>query len=202
MTEIVTLADDGRAYLVAGERYPRVTTVCQAFDSWAGIPADVLEAARDRGDAVHYACELFDHGVLDMDSLPEEIIGYVKAWQDFRAVTGFHPDVIEALVSHPTYRYAGRLDRVGRFARGLRRQRVTTGAALVDIKTGAPTPAWGPQTAAYAAAYRGEKIRARYCVQLSADGTWRLHALDEPSDLSVFLAALTVINFQRRHGLA
>lgn len=196
------LSDDGRAYVVAGESYPRVTTVCQSFDSWSGVPADVLEAARDRGDAVHYACELFDLGTLDMRSLPDEIVGHVKAWQDFRATTGFCPEVIEELVVSAAYRYAGRLDRIGRFARGSRNKRVTTGAALLDIKTGAPTPAWGPQTAAYAAAYQGGKIRARYCVQLSDDGTWRIHTQNEPSDFSVFLAALTVINFQRRHGLA
>ena len=37
----------------------------------------------DRGTAVHKACELYDKGILDEDSLDPEVVGYLEAYKKF-----------------------------------------------------------------------------------------------------------------------
>lgn len=192
-------------YTLDGQPVPHVTQVTDALSSYYGVPADVLQRKAEIGDAVHYACELHDQGDLDEASLPAEIRGYVAAWQQFRRQTGFAPTYIEQPVASAKYRYAGTLDRLGVFHRHARVRPIDL--CLLDLKTTfSILPAVGPQTAAYAHAWNeslppSQCARHRFAVQLKPDGGYRLHHCTDASDLSVFLSALSLVNWKRRHNL-
>lgn len=191
-------------YLLQGVQVPNVTLITDSLASYAGIPAGVLEKARQRGEAVHYATELYDRGELDMASVPDSIMGYLNAWARFRDETGFTPfeDGIEAKVYSPTYRYAGTLDRAGTFER-MKRIRPSV-PVLLDLKaTYTILAAVEPQTAGYMQAWnetRTPKLQRRFAVHLKKDGAYTLHECREPSDLSVFTSALTCHNWKARNA--
>lgn len=179
---------DTHAYTRGGIVIPHVTGVIGWMNNFIGIPEDVMDKARERGEAVHLMTAMFDLGELDETSVPDEIAGYLDAWKLFRMETNFRPHTVEAMVESRKYRYAGTLDRAGDIQRG---------PALLDIKaTAALPPSAGPQTAAYLqAAVEGNpdyyKRARRFSVQLRADGTYRLQEHKDKADLSVFLASLT-----------
>jgi hypothetical protein len=200
---MLTFDRESHTYQWNGQAVVNVTRVTDSLDSYFGVPANVLERKADIGDAVHYACELFDQGELDTDSLPEEIRGYVTAWIDLRATTGFVPSHVEQRVFSRRYKFAGTLDRVGYFSA---LKRVKPGdLCLLDIKTTATLmPAAGPQTAAYAGAFEemnGIKIKRRYVAQLKPDGTWRLEEHEDITDFSVFLSGLSIYAWRQRHKI-
>lgn len=189
-------------YWMGDRRVPSVTQILGIMTDLEDIKRmrpGVIEHAADRGDAAHYGCELFDKGILDWDTVDEEIRPYIEAWADFRAKTGFEPDRIEAKVFHPGLIYAGTLDRTGTYEGE---------HALVDIKcVAAMYPTTGPQTAAYAEAIHAAepatpKLTARYAVQLQPDGKWKLHPYRERSDFSVFVAARTLMGWADKNQQA
>ena len=200
---VLTFDASTHTYRLNGSVIPNVTLITGSLASYAGVPAAVLEKARQRGEAVHYATELYDLGDLDMSSVPESVLGYLLAWQKFRDDTGFVPfdDGIEARVHSETYRYAGTIDRAGTFERMAYCK--PTVPVLLDLKaTYTLLAAVEPQTAGYMAAWnetRTPKLKRRFAVHLKKDGTYHLHECREPSDLSVFLAALTCHNWKARN---
>lgn len=191
-------------YRLDGVVIPNVTLISDALASYAGVPAGVLEAARQRGEAVHYATELYDRDELDIDSVPAPVLPYLTAWRRFRDDTGFAPfaDGIEERVWSPTYRYAGTIDRAGTFSR-LTRCKPSVGV-LLDLKaTYTLMAAVEPQTAAYAQAWnetRAPNLTRRFAVHLKKDGTYVLHECREPSDWSVFQSALNIHNWKARNA--
>lgn len=189
-------------YYWNGEPVVNVTRITNSLNDYAGIPEEVMRAAADRGDAVHYATELYDRGELGApEDQPEVLQGYIRAWVKFRDDTGFEPQNIEARVFSEKYRYAGTLDRAGFFAR---LKHVKTDAlCLLDIKaTASVMPGVGPQTAAYKQAYEEmhrKQIKRRFAVQLKPDGQYCLEELYRASDLSVYLSAMTLYAWRERH---
>ena len=188
-------------YRLDGELLPHVTGVTDSLCSYAGVPEEVLRKKAEIGTAVHYATELDDEGDLDDASLPEELRGYVEAWRRFKRETGWETKMSELRVHSVTYGYAGCLDCIGFFERlkGIK----PLDPILLDKKTTYDIiPSVGPQTAAYEKAYNemnGTKVRRRFAVQLKPDGTYNLHDCKDASDWSVFLSALTLQNWKRRH---
>lgn len=179
-----------------GIRVPSVTQILGAMTDLSGIPGARLEFARDRGHAVHYACELFDQDDLDWSTLDPRLVPYVEGWADFRAKTGFIPTGIEEKVFHPGLRYAGTLDRRG----------VIDGQpSVLDIKAVAKMyPTTGMQTAAYAEALNAgtpgiEKHTGRYGIQLLPSGKWKLNHYSEVTDWPTFVSALTLINWANKN---
>ena len=204
MAETVTYDPLLHEYRVGGAIVPHVTGVIKALSGYAGVPAEALRKAQERGDAVHYACHLSDLDDLDETSLPIEIVGYIAAWRRLVDETGFRVIASEARVDSARYHYAGTLDRVGTFSR-IKHLRPSA-ICLVDLKaTATLKPAVGPQTAAFQQAWneqhpRKERVEYRFAAHLRADGTGELPECTDPSDWSVFLSALTIQNWQRRHN--
>lgn len=191
-------------YRLDGIQVPNVTLVTDALSSYYGVPADVLQRKAEIGDAVHYATELDDQGDLDDESLPSEIVGYVNAWRQFKSDTGWVTQASEVRVCSKKFLYAGTLDAVGRF---YRHKRISPKAlALVDKKcTFTIMPAVGPQTSAYMNAWNedanpSDRIKYRAAVQLKPSGDYVLHECSDPTDFSVFLSSLTLVNWRARHG--
>lgn len=190
-------------YRYRGAVVPHVTQVCRMLGEYAGVPLATMEAARERGDAVHYATELYDRGELDEASVPAEVSPYLEAWKLFKQQAAFAVLEIEHRVHNETFGFAGTLDRTGYFA-GRKLARPTQ-LCLVDIKaTYQVMPQVAVQTALYAYAYQGgrseHQLMPRFAVQLKPDATYRLHALKDRADLSVGLAALTIHNWKVRNA--
>ena len=147
------------------------------------------EYSRDRGSLVHQACALYDHGVLNMDTLDPVLLPYVQGWIRFREESGFIPELIEEVVWNETYRYAGTLDRTGT---------MNDRAVLIDLKSGLAQTWSHLQTAAYAACLPEPYLR--YVVELNSYGNYKLSEHKDRKDFGVFLAALTLRNWKHNTG--
>jgi hypothetical protein len=130
-------------YTWDGVPVPGVTSILQSTlgHGFASVPEWRLEYARNRGVAVHKACELDLAGSLDEDSVDPAIAPYLKAWRAFRRL--HRPRIIASEM--PLYSringYAGTADFI--FDNG-------AGFGVVDIKSGASGTRAQLQTAAYA----------------------------------------------------
>ena len=122
-------------YWLDGVLVPSITAMLKAT-GWVN-PAFYTEAARDRGVKVHTLAMAHDLGSLDLRHV-EQHRGYALAYLE--ALRTIKPvwDAIEEPAVHPGYPYAGTPDRVGSMfgAKG-----------IVDLKTGAPSPADAVQLA-------------------------------------------------------
>ena len=186
-----------------GERLISVTEVLKlaGLVDLSGIPEATLERARERGVDVHSWVEGMALGLIDDESPPENIAGYVAGYRRFLAETGFAATSAERTVIHPTYRYAGRIDLLGT---------IKGNAWLFDLKATAAIPAESKlQTAGYRMAYvndpnSGQPASPRRAVlHLRPDGTYvNDEHKDHRNDEHDFLAALRVASWKLRHGRA
>lgn len=184
---------EGHIYRLGDEVLPSVTQLLEPLAGYAGIPKHILDAAADRGTAVHRMCELHDYGTLGEYEPGYE--GYLQAWIRFLAESGFEIELIEYQQHHPKLKYAGTIDRTGwhKKKRG-----------LLDIKTTAALmPVVGPQTAGYQELQEanGDKIDFRWAVQLKMDGTYKLEVLTDRTDLSTFTSSLNLYRWKERHNV-
>jgi hypothetical protein len=179
-------------YRVDGVRVPSVTEILRQLTDFSGIPAAVLEAKRDLGQRVHFACQLDDENDLDASSVEDDVAPYLAAWRKFLAESGAKIVSNEERVYDPILRYAGTLDNVLDIA-GVH--------WLTDKKTSIYTPiAAGPQTSAYLRARRDPRPMSRAAVRLRPDGTYRFDALYGADDFSTFLACLNIYRFKESHA--
>lgn len=183
---MLTFDPGPHVYRYNGLVVPSVTQVLEAagcYDFGGARPED-LRRGRERGTAVHLLAELHDKDDLDIDSIDEELTGYLAAWVRFRAERQVVIEAVEQRVYNKTYRYAGTLDRL--------LSMMFFGKVLLDIKTGIPQRATGPQTAGYQACLaKADQKRKRIAVYLQADGKYTVVPHDDKSDFDVFIAALT-----------
>lgn len=185
-------------YRFDGVRVFSVTQILEQLVDYSGVPQYRLDIAANRGTMVHKATELYDIGVLDEDSVSDEIRGYVEAWKKFLNETQFESELIEQRLFHKKLRYAGTADRIGILS-GKR--------TVIDIKTTASLMPWvGPQTAAYFEAFNhgrpaDQKAKTRHAVQLRRDGTYRLEPYRSHQDFPVFTACLSIHNWKGEHNV-
>lgn len=190
---------EAHRYTLDGRPVPGVTSVLKLVSSvdYAGVDPDVLARAAARGTAVHRMVELDGQGILDEDSLDDELRPYLVQWRQFLTRSGFVPLLQEGQVASRRYGYAGTLDLFG----------VLNGRfALIDVKSVARVMrATGPQTAAYELALRewkpellpGDAPVDRFALQLRPGASWQLVPFPSRSDARVFLGALTCYTFMR-----
>lgn len=177
-------------YRVDGRVLPSVTQVLQILQDFGGVPADVLERAREFGSHVHTAVDLDNRGELDEDSLDPALRPCLEAWRKFRADTGAVVVASELRLADSVLGYAGTLDTL---------LVIRSRHALVDVKTGLVPRTVGPQLAAYDHLLRANgrpRPTRRLCVQLCADG-YRVHDCKDPADWPVFMSALNCHKFMR-----
>lgn len=197
MTPGLAFNADLHQYSLAGEILPSVTQIleaCRVVD-YSDLPKATRVMALARGSAVHSATQFNDEGDLDEILLDDALKPYLAAWRKFRAETGFTPSLIEHRVCHPTYRYAGTLDRIGRSNAGP--------LQIVDIKT-STVPKWTAlQLAAYVSCLDEPRIYQRIGVALQADGGYRcttFKAADYRRDEGIFLACLTTMRARTEYA--
>lgn len=187
---MLTFDETKHQYTENGLIIPSVTQIIEAagLSDLTWIPKEVLEEKSDLGKKVHKTTELYDLGILDLDSLHETLRGYLDSWIKFRKDYGFEPEEIEKQCFHPLYKFAGRVDRVGK-------------RILVDIKSGTKQKSHAIQTMGYKILFdceraKSESIKERYAVYLKEDG-YEVEPHKNQNDLNVFLAALTIYNFKK-----
>ena len=177
---------DAHVYRLNGETLPGVTQCLEPYTGLEFVNWELLRRAAEFGTHVHAACHLFNEERLDWSSLDPPLVPYVQAWERFLDESGAVVVHSELRVASRRWKYAGTLDTIADW----RRRR-----SLIDIKSGAVPRTVGPQTAAYAEAFQemtGRRVERRYCVQLKANGTYRLVPLEEAADFSIFMSALNI----------
>ena len=203
--------DSSHRYHLDGREIPGCTRVLDTagISDYSTIREDILERASEIGRLTHTACEYFDDGGVDWNSIPEAVKPRVEAWAKFTSTEAFTPGRIEHQIAASVHgmAYGMRVDRAG-LMRGK--------PAIVEIKTTAQImPQHGIQLAGYALGlphsdetspldtspllrfFRWE----RYVVQLRADGSFRLRRFAEHSDADVFTAGLRVTHWKMSKGI-
>jgi hypothetical protein len=190
----LTFDADAHVYRLDGKVVPSVTQILAPLVDYSGIPADVLETARIRGQWVHDAVNRHCRGVLDPATLGADVRPYFDQFLLFLSDSAFVPTASEVRVASPKYGYAGTVDLVGEFLNG---------ETLLDVKATADLPAAvGPQTAGYAQAFAetfGRQLKRRSCLHLFPD-RYRVEPLTDPVDWPTFLSCLNVARWRARHA--
>lgn len=182
---------------------PSVSEIIAPLRDLSSIPKARLDFARDRGKAVHKACELLDLGTLDVDDLDEQLVPYVQAWGQF--MRDFQPvwTDIERADYHETLLYAGTPDRGGRTSiREENGRKFETGVLYrikVDAKaTFALDPAVQVQLSGYDLMDENGPADELWSVRLQKNGTYerKVHKAAH----STFLSCLNIFNWRRKNA--
>jgi hypothetical protein len=162
------------------------------------VPPDVLEAAAERGTAVHEACAAYASSLFW--PCPEELEGYFKSfvhWYDRFVVEVY---AVEERVEHPKLGYCGHLDFCGLIS-GVRPKPVM---AVIDYKTPfSESRSWHCQTQAYVEASK-EKYGAEIggYLRLRKDGSLPVMGwVENPAQaFNAFCGALSAYNYIKGKG--
>lgn len=161
------------------------------------------EEGATRGTYVHQACQYYDAGELDEESLDPVLIPYVEGWKKFLEDTGFQVVASEKRMTSKIYKFTGQPDRIGQWP--------SVGLCILDIKSGS-LQAW---TAIQLAAYKLLVLEnddlniagvittpyiKRFAVNLPGDGTYKVKEYKDRADEGIFLAALAIHNWKKNHG--
>ncbi len=194
-------------YRVDGVRVPSVTEIlyiCGLTDM-SGIPDDVLEAARLRGEEVHSWCEMLDKGDVTPNDAPDSsIAGYVEAYIRFKVEAGFEVIHNEHPFVNERDRYAGMIDRVA-YRRNLKQsaRRFVTDLKCVALVSAATCH----QVTGYA---HGMDVcggwppgaHGRESLQLRRDGTYRLKQYCRRDDYHDWAACVRLAHWKLNNNLA
>lgn len=166
---------------------PRVTEILRGAglvdSSW------FTDEARDRGTAVHQACQYLAERALDWDSLHGSIRGRVSSFNAF--LSEMRPEILatEERVESLSHGYRGTPDL---------RLRLDGREGVADLKPPTEAPWHAIQLAAYAGAY--DRPMKRWNIYLADTGRYRIVERKSREDWKVFLAALTIHNWRGRNG--
>lgn len=197
MSNLLAFDEPSHTYRVNGQVVPSVTQVLdKAFDSYARVPKNILDAAAAKGNYVHKACELLLWDQLDKTQIDSTYIKYIEAFERFLDESGVEIEAPEERLYHPQLGYAGTVDLIAKLPIRKKYHR-----AIVDYKTSFKLmPSVGPQLAAYQEAFNhkksaDEKARYRFALHLKKDGSYELESYESPMDLAVFKSCLTLHKF-------
>ena len=186
---MTVICDENHVYTVNGVKKPGVSEIMEA----AGLIDRTWfnEHACLRGQYVHRAIQLHHTDGLDRASLDAEILPYFAGSRVFLRQSGFRPVLVETPMHDPIYDFCGTPDLIGWLGDRL---------VLIDVKTGAPADWHKIQTAAYqhlaGGRVEGMRIASRVGLYLSDTGRYTTREYVHRNDISVFLAALTILNFK------
>ncbi len=185
----------GHVYTWNGKRVPNVTAIIRDAlgDPFANVSPAVLEYARQRGQAVHKACELDDAGQLDERTVDPVIAGYLEAWRALRQAWRFRIMASELPIYNPALGYACTPDVVFE---------APTTWGVIEIKTGLPGLQAELQTAAQleAARHHFDMLQGgeRFAVRLDKNGKPHFERHDHPGNWRDFLSCLNVCRLRER----
>lgn len=183
-------------YILDGERLPCVSDLCRFIsrDIYKETPVWMMEAAAERGTAVHKATEELDKtkGVCVDDEYAPYVQAYAKFLQEHDVVW----ELSEHSLWHPQHRYAGTIDRYGTVD-GLK--------TLVDLKT--TYRVYKPLCTASLNLYRmllearGRAVERLMILHLKKDGTYSLVTISIDNAVPMALLTLdTALRKRRKRG--
>lgn len=189
--------DEPHQYLLDGEALPSVSDLCRFLhrEVYRNAPAWQMEAAAERGTAVHAAAEALDKA--GSAQISDEYLPYLQAYLAFLRDYSPSWQLVEQPLYHPEDRYAGTIDRYG-LLDGLH--------ALVDVKT--TYTVHKPLCAAQLNLYRrmllsrGYPVDRLYILHLRRDGTYKLcpFPVDDALPLSLLTLHRALSKRPRRKG--
>lgn len=183
-----TFDSEKHIHYLDGIKIPGVTTILR--DMGFISMKFGSEEALYRGSYVHAACDQYNKGILDYEALKPEYRGYVDAWIKFinQGLLDEGSWKSEVNLYSATWKFAGIADLI-------------TGC-LYDIKTSKQEAKWWKyQSAAYRFMYKemtGETLNARYSVQLSPEGEYKISEHKGKNDEREFLQILSVYQLKLR----
>lgn len=191
---VLVCGPDMRIKTVNGKPKDHITDVLREMGlskSYEGLDPFYME----RGKAVHLACKLINEGVLDENSIVEEIKGYVAAYKSWLTESHFVAEESELPLFSGVYDFCGTLDLVGTLP--------TVGRIVLDIKTSSSLdPAVeiqvGAQAILWQANYQSSPLSGRFVLQLRSDDSYRLKDLSHISE-TLFLDALNLWRWKQSH---
>lgn len=165
-----------------------------------GVPRFYVERAGQIGTAVHRACQFLEQGELDLETVDEQIAGYVLGYNKF--LQAFEPDwaVIEEPMVDMELGLGGTPDRIGMMwePNQLGAPGDLAVPVIVDIKTAVkPEAHWGLQLSAYAM-LSGREDYSLYVLHLGRDGNYDL--IPRKFERDVVLAAIQVASWRIQNG--
>jgi hypothetical protein len=183
-------------YMLDGERLPCVSDLCRFIsrDIYKETPVWMMDAAAERGTAVHKATEELDrtNGVRVDDEYAPYVQAYAKFLQEHDVVW----ELSEHSLWHPQHRYAGTIDRYGTVD-GLK--------TLVDLKT--TYRVHKPLCTASLNLYRmllearGRAVERLMILHLKKDGTYSLVTISIDNAVPMALLTLdTALRKRRKRG--
>ena len=178
-------------YMMGGARLPCVSDLCRFLhkEIYKDAPVWQMEAAADRGTAVHRATELLDK--TGTAEISEDYAPYLEAYAAFRREHEVEWELIEHADYHPEYGYAGTIDRYGK---------VDGILTLLDIKT--TYTVYKPLCSASLNLYRlmlearQKGVERLLIIHLKKDGTYKL--IEFAFDDAVPMALLTLHNVLKK----
>ena len=182
--------EENHTYTLDGKPLMSVTQILRPIGGdYSKIPPDVLEKARVRGVASHKACELYDLGILDFDSVDDTVQQYLNGWIKFMKEHDYEHVASENIMVSEKYMYAGTADKLCLL------DGVET---VIDLKcTAKIAPATAIQTAAYAEMSNSKR---RLCVRLKPDGTYEKREYTDKNDFNIFLSLLNIAKWSEKNG--
>lgn len=178
-------------YMLDGERLPCVSDLCRFLhkEIYKDAPIWQIEAAADRGTAVHKATEELDK--TGRAEISDDYAPYLEAYAAFLREHDVEWELIEHPDYHPVHGYAGTIDRYGK---------VDGIQTLLDIKT--TYTVYKPLCSASLNLYRlmliarGKIVERLQILHLKKDGTYKLIKFD--FDDTVPMALLTLHNVLKK----
>jgi len=172
-----------------------------AHDTYAGIPLEVLEPARKRGEILHrrfWKLLASRAGLMEKPLVIPEFDGYCRSMDDWAERNQVIPVKLEEVSACLKLGFAGTPDALVRMGR---RQRLT----LLDLKTGALTLTDPMQLIAYKHMQGYEEADDLLDLYIQPDSS---HAKEKPvtpamkaTEWSWFLTALNLLKARRNHGV-
>jgi len=171
----------------------------QGFSDYSHVPEAFRIPALERGTEVHRATALLDK--KRKWARGRGMWAYVEAWRRFKKDFKFKPTLIERPLYDSVYMVATTPDRWGESIHG---------HITVQIKTGKVEDWVGLQLAFEERCIFLDlglvnpvplvSTRDRFAVELRADGSYKERRFEDKDDIRVFLSAVTVHQWQRKHG--
>jgi hypothetical protein len=172
--------------------FPSVTEALQPWADFSKVPPAVLQAAADRGTAVHQACAAYA-AALPVFGLPPEVEPYFNSFRRWFDHVVDEVLLCEERLTDEDFGYHGEPDTVVKS----KHQEII----LVDLKTPVTkTKTWRVQLAAYknlVEKYKGVKVDRVGSLRLSPEGkTPKMDYYEyQAQDFNIFLSSLNCYRF-------
>lgn len=184
----LTFDAETHEYRMGGVKIPSVTQIIAGAGLY-GNTDYFTEYSRDRGSFVHQVIEWHLSKELDESTIDPVLTPYFEAWLRFEKESSYVSDSCETRIASPTYRYAGTIDHIGH---------LNGHFCIIDVKSGAPTPATGIQLAGYENLLKVKGAK-RFALHLKDDGNYKLIEYKDRNDRNVFLAALSLYYWKQNN---